>query len=93
MKTKKRTKLYTWQKQGLLGGECSECKHRVFSLTVDHIIPVSFIEVIDRTGLLCHEWEENFQHLCRACNQFKGSRIDIKNPKTKELLQELINNI
>jgi 5-methylcytosine-specific restriction endonuclease McrA len=93
MKTRKQSKLHIWQAKGKSGGECANCKHKVQTLTVDHIIPVSFIEVLDRTGLLVHEWEDNFQYMCRACNQFKSNRIDITNPKTKELLQALINQI
>ena len=93
MKVKKKSKLFAWQEKGRTTGICSKCKTRVPSLTVDHIIPIHILDMLDRTGLRKEDWEENFELICRTCNAFKANRIDIAHPKTKALLQELINNI
>lgn len=93
MKIKHRSKLFAWQENGREGGVCQRCTHHVATLTVDHIIPVSILLPIDRTGELVYEDEENFEFLCRACNGFKGNNLDIFNPKTKTLLLKYANLI
>lgn len=93
MKVKKKSKLFAWQEKAKLGGVCENCHHKVYTLTVDHIIPVSILLPLDRTGEICAEDEDNLQMLCRACNQFKGNNLDIKNPKTKTLLIKYANNL
>jgi len=91
MKPKKKTKYYEWQQKALQGGVCSTCNRRFDVLTVDHIIPQSIVQVIDPEAV--YEDEENFMLVCAACNRFKAGRIDIKNPKTKELLIKYANRI
>jgi len=90
MKAKKRHKLYEWQQKAKQRGFCHTCKSICESLSVDHIIPATVVDMLDETGLLNYEWEENFELLCSACNKFKANRIDKKHPKTKELLLQLI---
>jgi hypothetical protein len=49
--------------------------------------------MLDKTGELKYEWEENFQYMCKTCNAFKANRLELTNPKTKKLLTDLINLI
>ena len=90
MKGRPGTKLYEWQLNP--NGTCVKCGYEG-RMTVDHIIPVTIIEVIDRTGRAVVNDEDNFQYLYGACNAMKSNRIDIQNPKTKELLLKYVNAI
>lgn len=92
MKANRFTTLYTWQQEAKQGGVCEECNKHFNILDVDHIIPVSILEQL---GLFdeCRNWEYNLRKVCQYCNRFKGGRIDIRNPKTIELLIECINKI
>jgi len=90
MAKKAKTKLSEWQKLGQLGGVCSSCGVKVSYLTVDHIIPISIVNMLDYSNNDVFENEENFQFLCRPCNTLKASRLDIRNPKTKVLLLKLL---
>lgn len=92
MKKRKRSKLAELQLQASKGGVCGRCG-KTTNLTVDHIIPSQFIRTLDSTGELIFEWEDNFQMLCYACNQFKANALDNLNPKTIPLLKELITKI
>lgn len=90
MKIKKRTRLFEWQencKNGLGRCRCGETRF----LTVDHIVPCFILEqfVIDRLEVL-YNMEENFEILCKWCNAQKASRIDVRNPKTFEVLRKVI---
>ena len=87
---KKHTKLHEWQqKANGLGGSCEKCGRKTDYLTVDHIVPVSFIEMLGlRNEAYEHDW--NFQLLCRACNRLKGYYFDFTNPKTFPLLQKYV---
>jgi 5-methylcytosine-specific restriction endonuclease McrA len=58
-------------------------------LTVDHIVPVSFLQQIGFHEAI-QEDDENFSMLCRTCNTFKGGRIDLANPRTKPLLKKYV---
>jgi len=93
MKAGKKTKLGLWQKRAREGGVCEECKTWVKHLTVDHVIPISIVLALDKTGSLIYEDEENFRLICPVCNHFKANKLDIKNPKTKPLLIKYINLI
>ncbi|MCP4355467.1 MAG: hypothetical protein GY793_07510 [Proteobacteria bacterium] len=93
MAIKKKSKLYEWQEKGKTGGKCELCFKNVPFLTVDHIIPITIIDVIDITGQVKYEDESNFQHICMPCNHFKSNRLDIKNPKTIILLEKYINRL
>jgi 5-methylcytosine-specific restriction endonuclease McrA len=89
MKSKK-SKLTEWQLRASKGGVCAGCGRNLSYLTVDHIVPLSIIEMLDDTGKMKSELEENFQLLCMPCNKFKANRIDKKNPITKQLLLKLL---
>jgi len=71
--------------------KCENCD-RTENLTLDHIVPV---DILRQFGIDTERefWEENYQTYCRACNQFKGNRLDFANPKTKVLLLKLIDKI
>lgn len=90
MKGKTGTKLREWQKKALLGGVCVKCDRKVAKLTVDHIIPMSFLNRIDDFDELAKNWEENYQMLCHPCNTMKAGSIDITNKKTAQLLLKII---
>lgn len=90
MKGKHGTKLLELQK--IKTGVCQKCGHDG-AVTVDHIIPIQILEVLGRDNYMALDWAENFQLLCPPCNKLKANRLDITNPKTKVLLQELINQI
>lgn len=89
MKTKKYTKLYEWQERCKAGTEvCAQCGDNR-NLTIDHIVPQSILKQLDVDDYyMSYEMEENFQFLCRYCNQQKSFRFDLKNPKTYKILIE-----
>jgi len=84
-------------RQKMIGQPCPNCdkimeKNGIYRPTIDHIIPRSILRSF---GMDVSEdlWLDNLEVVCRPCNQFKAGDIDLKNPKTKGLLQELINKI
>lgn len=90
MKSKKQTKLYLWQQKAKNGlGACEKCK-RTDNLTVDHIIPITFIQQLGIPKEEHYNDEENFQFLCRWCNGMKANQLDHLNPKTIPLLKKYI---
>lgn len=89
-KGKKYTKLLEWQKKAREGGVCDNCGQTHAYLTVDHIIPIAILDMLDETGDARYDWEDNFQLLCRICNVYKASRLDKRHPKTMKLLQDLV---
>lgn len=91
MKSKRKTKLFEWQQRCFKGeGHCGKCG-RTDHLTVDHIVPVFVLQqfMLDRIDVL-YDMEENFEILCRYCNQYKSSRIDPRNPKVYEILEKVL---
>ncbi len=72
-------------------GKCYKC-WRTDNLSLDHIVPKDILKMfgmdIDREIL-----EGNYRIMCRPCNAFKGNKLDFAEPKTKELLLELIKRI
>lgn len=88
---KHNTKLYEWQKVAKNGGICEKCGIETSYLTIDHIVPVSILEMLDETGLAIYEDEQNFEFLCSPCNKFKGNKIDKRNKKTKIILEKYLN--
>lgn len=71
--------------------KCSCGEDRIERLTVDHIVPQN---ILKNFGLSLEEmFELKFlQIMCRQCNSIKAGQLDFKNPKTKELLLDLLNN-
>lgn len=67
---------------------CNKCSNTK-NLSYDHIVPQSILRNfnIDADREF---WEKNGQTLCSACNNLKANNLDLTNPKTKELLLELI---
>lgn len=90
MKSKHKTKLYEWQqKANALGGACAKCGRKTDYLTVDHIVPDSFIQALGlRLEAYDHDW--NFQLLCRACNKLKGNLFDFTEARTMENLKRYV---
>lgn len=99
MAHKKHTKLFEWQEKVKkdFEGECANCNSKE-NITVDHIIPISILEPLyldspaERYDLIYND-EQNFQYLCKYCNVKKAGKLDIRNPKTIPLLQELLNKL
>ena len=71
--------------------KCSNCGLRK-SLTVDHIIPVFLLEQFCLNDEI-YNLQDNFQILCKFCNYKKGARMDVKNPKTFQLLNVIIDKV
>lgn len=64
---------------------CVRCNSHK-DLTIDHIIPVSFLTTqLGATVEETFDWD-NFQSMCRKCNTLKAGRFDLSNEKTKPLL-------
>jgi 5-methylcytosine-specific restriction endonuclease McrA len=69
---------------------CSRCGGR-YNLTLDHIIPISFLmQQLGMTPEESFDWD-NFQAMCRKCNTLKAGRFDLSNPKTKQLIIKYAN--
>src|SRR5574343_165895 len=84
-------------RQKMLDQPCPSCGKEmkagtIYKPSVDHIIPKIILAHfgIDASQDL---WVENLEVVCQPCNGFKSGKIEIKNPKTKKLLQELIDKI
>lgn len=78
----KHTKLHEFQqKANGIGGICEKCGRQRDYLTVDHIVPQSFIISLGlQNEAYDHDW--NFQLLCRACNLLKANKLDFTEPRT-----------
>lgn len=69
---------------------CVRC-NSTKDLTIDHIIPISFLmEQLGATKEETFDWS-NFQSMCRRCNTLKSGRFDLSNEKTKLLLIKYAN--
>lgn len=73
------------QKQG---GQCAKCP-AVNNITVDHIIPRHFLEILGFND--SYKDADNLQLLCKKCNTMKGNSLDYTNPKTLPLLKHYTN--
>lgn len=71
--------------------KCSNCGLRKF-LTVDHIIPVFLLEQFCLNDEI-YNLQDNFQILCKFCNYKKGAKMDVRNPKTFQLLNVVIGKV
>lgn len=71
------------------GGICDKCGRKTDYLTVDHIIPYSFVfEMGLRNEQFDHDW--NFQLLCRPCNRLKGATFDFTDKRTVPNLKRYV---
>jgi 5-methylcytosine-specific restriction endonuclease McrA len=81
---------FAYCKELLAVGKCARCG-RSEMLTIDHIIPKTLLRFFmdaERELLL-----ENYQVLCRPCNQLKSAQLDFSIPQTKELLLKLLERV
>jgi len=92
------TVLATWQEAIKRGTQkCANCG-LTENLTIDHIIPVYILEPLyldiskDRYDMIYND-PDNFQILCKYCNERKAHKLDIRNPKTIPLLKRLIQDL
>jgi len=69
------------------GGQCAYCPN-IKNITIDHIIPVSFLSIIGVPER--HKDKQNLQLLCAACNGRKGNSLDYSNKKTVLLLEKYL---
>ena len=76
------------------GEKCVKCGS-VNELTIDHIIPVSFLEMmgIFRKHTLSKKHHQNLQLLCRKCNSLKRERFDWTDKRTKPLILWYLDSI
>lgn len=58
-------------------------------LTLDHIVPQSLLRDLG-VDVLREYVEDNYQVLCHYCNSKKGGKLDVRIPRTKELLLKVI---
>lgn len=71
--------------------KCERCG-QMRLLTVDHIFPVSYLHAWGFVDDISDD-NENFQLLCRACNELKGANFDFTNPKTVPLIRKYIEKL
>jgi 5-methylcytosine-specific restriction endonuclease McrA len=88
MKSGKQSNLWKWQQKCKEPGAVCRCGSR-FHLTVEHIIPVFFLEVLGLKEYALND-EENFEIACRYCNAQKAHGFDHHNPKTIPLLKKYL---
>ena len=90
MAKKNGSALSKWHTQALIGGVCEKCNKYISILTVDHIVPIYFLDSFDDTGRAKYEDADNFQFLCHPCNSIKAGSFDRTNPKTINLILKYI---
>lgn len=86
----KHTKIHQWRLKAQRGEAICEKCQRTDHITVDHIIPLSIIEMLGIDKEEHYNDEANFQYLCRWCNIMKANRLDHLNPKTIPLLEQYV---
>lgn|SRR3990167_360351 len=71
--------------------QCEKCP-RNENLTLDHIIPVRWI---DQLGIEEERMfmPENYRILCSPCNHFKADKLDFSDKRTKELLIKYLEKV
>lgn len=80
-----------WKKKMIDSGEICKCGRKDM-LTVDHLVPKHIL--IDMGFDARRQWmPENFVLMCRPCNALKSGHLDFSNPKTKEILLNLLEKI
>lgn len=89
MKAKHGTKLREMQEELKKGPRVCDGCSSLRQLTVDHIVPVHFIEMLGlKYESINDDW--NFEALCHACQHRKNMRLDFTNPKTIPNLRRYI---
>lgn len=91
-KIQQKTLKYIIQRDGEM---CCKCKS-TNELTIDHIIPVSFLEMMGIDRKVSYSFKkhgDNLQLLCRKCNVLKGNRFDWTDKKTRKLIDFYLDNI
>ena len=84
--------MFEWQEKSKSGTEKCKCGE-IRNLNVDHIVPVVILrQFILDTNYVLYEMEENFEILCRYCNQQKAERLDVRNPKTYSILEKVLSD-
>lgn len=84
---KKKSNLWKWQEETRFGLKRCSCGNPANS--VDHIIPIELLKKLLLIDQALND-EENFQPLCRVCNQIKANNLDFKNPLTIPLLKKYV---
>ncbi|MFA5937491.1 MAG: HNH endonuclease [Candidatus Paceibacterota bacterium] len=74
------------------GKKCRRCGREEY-LTIDHVVPVSFIRDMGIPEYETYADKENLELLCKICNGFKANRFDWSNPRTKAVLLRLLENV
>lgn len=90
----KHTAWYGWQCAISSGSEkCVRCGSHD-NLTVDHIVPksimVNLLLGIKTENEIQFDDDGNFQFLCERCNKIKSDWLELKNPRTYEILENAI---
>ena len=73
------------------GAKCSKCGD-TDNLTLDHVVPT---QILMWFGITKEESVDRFyvQLYCKRCNQYKGNSLDTSNPRTKEILLKLLDEV
>lgn len=90
MGKKKGSVLHVWQIRSRTPGPCGRCGRISEYLTVDHIIPMSFLQTVGLGAEIGYTDNDNFQLLCRTCNTLKGNRFDFSDPRTMANLKRYV---
>lgn len=74
------------------GGVCVKCGDRRHP-TVEHIVPVHILRLFDTDGEenVAKNFAYNLEVLCHYCNSQKGGGVDLRNPKTYEVMEYMLN--
>lgn len=92
MRPKRKSHLWQWQEKCKSGTEkCAKCGSTE-RLTVDHLVPAFLLKefMVMEEYDIAYDFEENFEIVCFYCNRMKGARIDPRNPKVFQILEEVI---
>lgn len=70
------------------GNVCGKCGRMSDYMTVDHIVPMFFIDMVGLRADVAYDDQENYELLCRSCNLLKGHKFDFTNPKTIPIMRK-----
>lgn len=77
------------------GGVCKNCGS-INELTIDHIVPISFLEMMGINRKYSYSFKKhghNLQILCRKCNALKSYRFDWTDERTRPLIDWYLDNL